>query len=273
MSIESRLSNERLNVKRLSVEQPAAHEELPFDQERDLPSFEEVERMIDEWIKSGHSQNLINIFELQAEEKVLFPDEVSLDESEQRRLLRLIKGYQKNQNWPQFLRAAVAARRLLPTIDSETYMNEGTWESLKEDCLKDRNSALFSAFFRKASMLKMISPKRVADLDLEATRQQSLEALSKLRSNPAKAMTHWTYVKILYPELKKELRPTASELDIMKAVPGEWRNDALNFLPAAADLKILAAEEVKVTDSGVELIMHTPKLHTAQPPAPTTRKF
>ena len=276
---------ERINIKDLTTEEPSKKEGLPFDPEKEItekdwnvirrnlglmfrgrkeshtsfdwPLFfshiaaakllfpEKVNELgIDEHALEemkqdleGHPGTIASFLVMDANIKIFFPGGKGIEtEDFFSDAKKTLQRYRSQENWPYFAYYAMYTAILFPNKISELNIDETAWQGMIDSLGHFRNMEWVDLFARLASEMRLLCPERTSELGLDA------------------AM--WQKIKELFDLYRSE---------------DKW----IGILDLAKSSKLLAAEEIKITDQGLEIIMQRekPEFKEETPPIPQTRKF
>lgn len=126
----------------------------------------------------------------------------------------------------------VIRRLLFPEEEVKNYVTENYWEYIKNDIKQTRDTGNWGSISYLSSMARLLFPDRFSEISNQDDLVSIYQAL------------------------------------IISKNRGKWSD----FLPMAWHLKILSADEVKVTDEGIQLINHAPMIQDILS-IPERRKF
>ena len=165
---------------------------------------------------------------------------------------------EKNHNWTNFAvqaaRTKVVAHTIDLGIDEQALQGMNAW---LEDAKK---SGSWESFSSHASKMKIIDPK--INLGLDQTVLQGIkDSLNKRKLSAEQSGSYVSFLdeavaaKIVVPDIDLGLDQNAWQG--MKAELGKSREAGhwYDFTWVAAEMKILAAEKVEATDTGLEITM------------------
>lgn len=278
---------EKIDIKKLAVEEPEKKSEIKvsFDPEKEITN-EDWERM-KENLKNRRGDNWPNFFIRAVEIKLLFPDRTAELRLDDERVLGAMKEglgkYRQKNKWWQFSEAAMEAKILFPERAAELGLDEQARKEMKKKLDHYKENKSWGEFAEQAMRVKIVFPHKASELGLtEEFWKNQKKRLERPRRN---RYLYWggdfaeraAVMKILFPERVPELGLNKETWEGMEGYLVERRNHGqlANFSKQAINMKILAAEEVKVSDNGLEIIMskEKPKLGKETPPLPETRKF
>lgn len=246
---------DKINIHDLTIEEPEKQTEVPFDPERDIMAedWERIYKKIksDIWVYTS-----IKILDPQfVDKKIIQKQEDSANKTLERK------------EWGSFLTYARHLKIIKPgaKININDEMRRGV-----EAILKDQKIAKnWWDFAWTAMSIKLIDPKFKVDPE----DWEKLENYLSTRSNQADYVRQAMKMRIInqdwnpnwstntWNEIKKELESR------------RVRNDAGEFAEMAAAMKIMAAEEVKSTEKGLEINMKKKSIETEVSQMPEQRNF
>ncbi len=284
-----------MNINQLSVEQPKADKALVFDQERDLDekTWQSIlERAFDE--RKHDETNFIGLAEDLA---VLAPErrkELELTEEIWNKLLNntdeLIDvssttnvGLAFSEDFSDTM---YTLKTLFPEKVHQLSLDEQTHSKLINlyDFLKSRRQDQAEArkVLRLASNIKFLFPqfgdewgestKRGTQIDIIGV--EMLDRLSAEKNWGAFALVS-RQLRYLFPDDKLEYGNAAWKEMRAKLESNRSNEHWFSYAQLAANMKVLAAEKVMVTEQGLELVMPKAKAQLAEqtPGMPDIRKF
>ncbi len=269
---------DRINIHELTIEEPEKQTELLFDVERDI-SKEDWEG-INMKIEGCILNNSWSDYASQAMKvKILDPSKnIGRDDNARQGMERKLDAYKSSNKidneWGSFLSQAMAMKILDPETD--VGLNNDIEQRLGGflDTLRNRPRS----FCFHAMEMKIISPNMVLNIGETIWKEMEKDLESQRVSNNWIAFARDAVaMKILNPAVDLKLDNRAWEgmrakLEYYRVEPNEhWPN----FFEQAMNMKILAAEEVKITDKGLEINMRKKKdsFNTDVPPIPEIKKF
>jgi len=263
-----------LQLEHLEQEEKAPH----FDPERDI-SKEDWEKIKEDLEKMRENKDWRNFSELAKNAVILFPErkkELHLDEEVWKTLKELWEENPEELNWFYFSSKAITIRSLFPERIDELNLGEGVWEKMKEGLEVWRTNKNWLRFFSQAVGMMFFSPEKTEELNLNEeawkAEREMLEYYQdkNLSKDFGYIYSHLENIKqaiILFPEKVRELGLLNEDIwneikgvmeDRRPSDPEGFKNSDI-FTRWAVAMKILAAEEVKVTDKGLEITMRKPK--------------
>lgn len=263
---------ERINIKDLTIEEPEKLADLPFDPEKDIFA-EDWEDMKSGFLKNmreaEHGVNRLHHLNRAIELKTLFPersDELNLGPEIQKELEQL---YDVESRAEYTSEALEKLKVLFPGKFKEIISkkgdpdwNEFKWEKMKEYLEEHRTGTSFSwhDIAGLAVTLKMIHPERISELNLN---DEFVEKIKKSMSMDMEENDMYSFLsdasnfRILFPERVGELNLdnkfwTKAKKEFRSLIRDKKYHHPSTF---AMNMKILAAEDLKFTDRGMEVVM------------------
>ena len=181
-------------------------------------------------------------FQVATNTKIIFPErtpELNLDDELWKKLEGHLRGRIMSQGsgktmWTDIARFAMEARFLFPEKFSQLELGDDVWRGVLKNLEKHLRKELWTSYCQRAAQLRVVFPGRFHELKVKDNWQNARDMLAKLRTNES------------------------------------WNG----FLQLASAMKLLAAEDIKITNRSVEIIMkETPDFKEEIPPIPQTRKF
>ena len=287
---------ERINIKDLTLEEPEKKKEsgLSFDPERDITE-EDWDRMKHEFDKiqekiQGHIHTVPDLYGFSVlgySMKILFTDrlpEGNINDFMGEIFAADLKyepdtGMYSDEFLSFLMHMAILSPQKLRDEMAKYNMGKFTISSLEARLIDGRRND-WHKFSRYAIMVKIIFPKEETGVDFSQEDWRGMkdwldqnQKMSDLRT----VVKHLVAMKILFPDRFHEIDVEAI---IWKSFDKRLTKERVVYmLPAfaelAAYLKLLAAEEIKITDQGLEVIMQKekPEFKKETPPMPQTRKF
>ena len=257
-------TNGKINIHDLSVEAPEREEDdVSFDPKKEI-TREEREKMEMEITDIFNKKQWWRAFEIASSMKSLFPDWQPLQITEENCKDML-------ESWGDCWEPLSWLFTLFPERRAEIRKTTETWE--------------IPSVFEEQIVFLLLFPERRSELSLTNTDWEDIKQdLEEWRAEKDWWNTLWMLrdIRILFPERFKEFSLTPRLINEMKKF---WRKEYLNeeyiankgystALLFAHNLQIIIAEEVKITDKGLELVMSKPKPKLDKiPPQPEMRKF
>jgi len=244
---------DRINIHELTVEEPEKQEGLPFDPERDIT--EKGWNYLKSEFESQHDGNLWFFSYTASQLKILDPlfdlritPEIWESFGDSLNAIR----HHTVKNWDNF--SATAARMKIIDNDKNLNINQNDWRSMQQKLDKLRKQRLWGAFAVHAASMKILDPRIDFKVD-EETRRDMIKEIKNETTFASIFAEHAAAMKIL---------GIAFEVDkffwrMMQEELKEEQAQGKSFSKLAVDMKILVAEEVEVTDKGLEITMPKPK--------------
>ena len=272
---------ERINIKDLTLEEPEKKKsELPFDPERDITE-EDWKRVRESLLSIRQEEHPEFTYpELVKSVKILFPERVSEFNFDDDFLWRRTKLWSQRHGLPSLLDYVFEIKLAFPERISELNLDKLQEINKHIEVYRQRND--WAMFASAAMKMKILFPERIAELHLDETAWVGMkEELEQLRTPDL-----WGYfakramaMKILYPEKSSELNLDSHAWEGMKQDLEKCRAQEhktwWHISEQAIAMKILVAEEIKITDKGLEIIMpkEKPVFKEEVPSMPQRRKF
>ncbi len=232
---EKKPPDEDLKLQDLALEQGESRPELKFDPGTAI-SETDWQNTKNE-LESFRHENRWWVFATRAMcLKILFPDKTAeLDlDPAWQGMKDALESYRQADNWWNFANQAMQLKILFPDKTAELDLNDLAWQGMKNK-LEYYRQGSWHAFADQAMNLKILFPDRTAELDLNDSAWQGMKE-----------------------ELESDRR----------------NNNWGDFTSQATELKILAANEVKVTDQGLEITMRPlESFKSEKKPRPERKNF
>ena len=298
---------ENINIHDLTIEEPEEKQEAVFDPERDITKedWQKMKEKLERLRDSGHWSLFAKTA---AEMKTLDPSlDIPLDEKTWEGIEDDLRDtredvFEKKEPdmapyWGFFIRA-MRIKTLDPSRDIYPELNKIELKESKKELKELGRSGTAIAFGRLAIPIKALGAK-VDISQYEAPWHRMLEELNYYRKSKIGYGSQdfiqqdfielATYMKILHPEKVHELMIGEDEWEKMKTLlekirtvkennqglPPPRKEARMTFSELAMAMKILAAEEVKITESGLKITMPEKKedLENKILPLPERRDF
>ena len=159
--------------------------------------------------------------------------------------------------------------------DLDLNLDQTAWQGMRNQLEKDRVGNHWGDFSTQAMAMKLLNPNQ--ELNINLTDWQGI----KDELNGYRKSGRWGYfseqamaIKLLGPT--QDLRVDQIDWQNMEDFLKMYRLwHVSDFFNHAMSMAILAAEEVKITDKGLEVNMRKPKKSLASevPPMPETKQF
>ncbi|MDO8618645.1 MAG: hypothetical protein Q7R49_01730 [Candidatus Daviesbacteria bacterium] len=181
-----------------------------------------------------------------------------------------------DMNWIDVVDAAMNMQEQLPTVGILFPERISEIDPKALAFYKENTNRQVSSFPDDYLTSKLLSLDLGLNFDAVAMKKMTWRQEKYRKSN----IEYWAYVysslKIIYPEFESYWNVNMSEWRKLKRSLNFLRgNDWFKFASLASSMKILAAEEVNITDQGLELTM--PQVHEPfnlnMPALPEVRKF
>lgn len=296
MALETVIKPEGINIKDLSISNPAEKAKVHFDPIRDM-SDEDWEIIKQESSSLFGSDDKLVHFTLDKLVRFTILDPEKSQElrpkffATVRRDVLALK-YSKQRNY--YARNAKNLKILFPEefLKPEYYDNEA-WEGMAQQLENLSESALnplnttpvdLSRFVQYAIDMKIIDPHKFEDFKIEKSGlfNSIWDRVSKSIENVKSAnfWYHFTYeagnAKLLFPEKVQQLKISGSDWEhMLEYLDTVRKSDEQNLDYMVFNMAVLAAEKVIISDKGLRLIMPRAK-DTRQailPEFPDVRKF
>lgn len=289
MALEKHFNKERINVKKLSLEEPEKEPEiLTFDPERDITK-EDWQNMKDEIDGFRKREDWFFFASKAMEMKTLAPERVSelnLNDNDWQGMKKYLKQCrEKNESewgkWRNFFFVAAGAKILFPERASEINLDDVAWKGSEDLIETNRGMHWWGDILKHAMEVKILAPDKGSELDIIGEREWRL---LKMRLERHREVNNWNNFSSIAMRIKIVFPERVSELKLDKAAWQGMRNELKKFreednrnglISRAMSMKVLASEKVKVTDRGIELAMPKEKkpLKEKIPSIPEARKF
>ena len=257
-------TNGKINIHDLSVEAPEREESnVSFDPEKEI-TREEREKMEEEITKAFNKEAWWRYLLIASHMKSFFPSWEPPRATEEEFQEMLANEF----NWWDSLSGLLS---LFPERREEIRKRAETWE--------------IPSISQEQAYFLVLFPERRSELSLTNTDWENLkQEYEKWRADKDWWGVLWVLreARIFFPERFKEFSLAPRLINEMKKF---WRKEYLNeeyiadkgysnALYFAHNLQIITADEVKITDKGLELVMSKPKPKLDKiPPQPEIRKF
>ena len=172
------------------------------------------------------------------EQELMFDPERDITDEDWKELKLRLELNRSNKRWDNFSKYAMTMKIFFPKRAKELKLDDEAWQGIKED-LESSRGQNWDAFSLRAMEMKILFPERAEELDLNEEAWQGMK--KEMESRHGQRSNFFWY----------------------------------GFARQAMEMKILVAEEVCVTDCGLEITMRKKKVkHRKQiPPLPEQRKF
>ncbi len=268
MAIETRIPAEELNIKNFSVEQerPAGTfdtaTEVTQEDWRAMQSFSQ---------SSGSVDHMLSL-------KILDPNiKFQLTDSWRRGLEAMLKQKSTTDFGSYENVGFLACLRVLKISADQEIIKKAVAAGVRS-IKRSKNQALRSAnkfwnFAYEAGSLKLFKPDAELGIDKRVIEGMKMELEEKRTSNLEEYVEFAARIKLLSVPI--DCQPDQKTWKKMKRKLGEYRDadDWFNFIKLARSLKILAAQEIKIGDEGLELVMPERDQGIAASKIPESKKF
>ena len=273
---------ENVNIHDLTVEEPEKQEVLPFDPEMDITErdWEEMRVCLDRARKQYSRGGILDPYEVAGNMKILNADfEVNFSLEESEKIKKRLKGSLRLER----IKAAVSLKILNTSFGID--FNSNDWQASRESLKRSRSASEWSSFLLEAQREKILNPA----IDLELTPENWQEIKNAIEIQRKKSLEDEKVNIYDYQRFSRlgsamrvidpggDLVVNQSDWETMKQKLDFYReqNNYHVLAELAADMKILAAEKVEVTDEGLEITMPEKKVNLgpATSDTPEQRKF
>lgn len=267
---------DRVNIHELTIEEPEAQSELPFDPERDITDddWKKMKEKLEEFRQGGDFMAWHSFSWQAMEMKILDPKvDLNIDQAAWQGMENELKSYRTTNDWDNFLAQAMKMKIIDPCRDLN--INQVAASGITGRLETYRNDDNNFNFLQTASRMKILGLKEGIDPD-QSVRQFARKQLEVFaRSEQWGFYFNYTrYMKILGLDQDMNLNAVIWQNlhDELKRKRSD--NSSHDLARIAADMTTLAAEEVKVPpNGGLEVTMRKPRLDSCVPPIPETKKF
>ena len=262
----------RINIHELTIEEPEKPSELPFDPERDITE-EDWEKMSN-WLEDFRGQYRDwDVFSRYAMEmKILGQTKnLNLDQTAWQGMKDRLENLREIPRWGDFFSLATGMK----ILDQRQNLNldQAAWQGMQNE-IKGWNDIWKRQHLSLRAMdIKILYPAKELGLN-QANWQTMRDGLEEARNNNWRDFSHQAAaIKVLDPKADLGLDEAVWQ-DMRDELEACRKNGGWGFFCSLVmDMKILAADEVKVTENGLEITMRKPKLTSGVPPMPETKKF
>jgi len=269
---------ERINIKDLTLEEPPKKRELPFDVERDITEedWDKLCRFLEE-ISVDDPARRSSFAYVAMNTKLLYPNKPAEYFEGLAEKIKSSAEQNRPDSYQNFSLIAAALKVLSPEKFSEFHIDNNDWQGMKEVLESYKNGDHWDNFAWHAMKMKIIFPNKTSELFLDENAWFHMEeTLFRHRNNNDRALFAME-MRLLFPEKVLDFRIDKQMWDEMGKALTQSRieNEYYDFSTLAVTMKLLAAEEIKITDQGLEVIMQKEKSEFKEetPPMPQTRKF
>jgi len=267
---------DRINIHELTVEEPEKPSELPFDPERDITE--------EDWgnMKNSLRKQSVDIAYHALNLEIITPGvvrELALNNVDWQRMKVKLDLVREAKNPSAFAEEATAMKILFPERSNELNLDEEIWTMLNDHLNKVyRKGNHWYDFSHLAVEMLILFPHRAVELNLNKEAWKGIHG-ELLRCVPDGDSFYISAknMKLLFPSNMNELVLDKKIWDALKRGLKDRKKwgDWAGFSSRVMAMKILAAEEVKITEKGIEINMHVHKegITTEIPPTPETKQF
>ena len=282
----------RINIHELTIEEPEKPSELPFDPVQKITEedWTTMEELLEHYKESYNERRMFGNekkrvygwdFSNQAKNmRILDPTkDLYLEEDARECMSGELKERRSNKDWAAFSVQAANMKIIDPTQDLG--LNQTAWNGMKKQLeeyrLRDQ-AHQWKNFSAQAMRMKILDPNQDLNLDQSAW-QHMTDELEYYRTGGYWDSFAYQAMIMKVIDQKYDLKLDQAtwqgmrgELEALRQEneTEEWKK----FISLATEMKILAAEEVKVTDRGLEIKMRKDKpLTSSVPPLPETKQF
>lgn len=274
MPIETKIPPEALNIKDLQIDAPE-NDPMIFDVDKEITpeDWQKIRSTTGFSDATGHVGNFLTL-------KILDPDvEFKLTDQWRTEIETMLKQKSTTNFGSQESVSFLGCLKMLKiglNIDNqivEKSVNAGIKQVklAKSKALHHKQNFWNLAY--DAENLKLLKP----DFDLGVNEQVIKEAKNELekqrKDDLEKCFEFAARIRLLNIPLDPQLSP--EEWRIMKVKLHEYKanNDWYHFVKLGKNLKILSAQEIKIDDNGLELVMPERKQGAVTPKIPDSKKF
>jgi len=276
-SLSSFLHLDRLDIGRLTIENPKSEKELPFDAREEITQ-EDWDKMIEALDTHRQGKNWLGFIYLARAMLFVFPerrDELNLDEQVWKGMKQELE-YNKIQHYFRFVSHAVDMWQLFPNRQSELDLTDQDFEKMKqtfEEFYNTENAKNSCAFY--LIFMKTLFPNQSLDLGLTDQAWKEIDdCLERYRSNDQIRFCELAVkMKLLQRDVKLDDQDWGALRQMLEK--NRTENSWGNFAYHSMEMQILAADEAMITPQGeLEIVMRKPKdFNQPKPPMPVVRKF
>lgn len=279
MTLESHLPTERMNIRRLAIEQPEQQAEFVFDPGKEFTDIEwdairdlshaDAERpVIDrcDWLAKIKILNRERFASLDYTDG-LWPD-----------IQQSVRSYRARKNFISLSEILGDIRELAPERITELNLDDECWRSAKRTTEHDAEQGEWSLFIKHALYLRRAYPDHFSKLALNNEERRGLEEyIEKVRKkwggDPPEIMIQ---LRLLFPHRLHDFKPPVAVLKQQReqfyATKQEGNLELAVIM--AWEMKVQLAEKIDYTDHGLELTLPSAKaLVHKNADVPAQRKF
>lgn len=282
MSVRSQ--EEPINIRDLAINEPPKKNELLFDPQVEITNqdLQGVVRLFEAFRDGANVPN--SLLEIAASVKIARPDFLDRLEFNQKsfdQIDRSLKGAEVSL-WKLFSSSAVFTKILFPnrfkSLKVDDVFGEMTQKLTERKSIIKSSALVFttdvSDYYDFASHLAILFPGKFSLQPRDKEWDEINESLASL--NEKERLLFFARVarsrRILFPERDTRL-PHHTWLELKNLIKELQKKPSRRVLiELARDLTILAADEVKITEEGIELISNPQPFPVTQP-LPERRKF
>lgn len=286
MPIESHIPETEINIKDFNLEKPQVDEEgRPFDPERDLGvgTWADMKEILEEYkleVKNGEAENNNMVRDTAVSMKILFPErewELGLTEMLWDNLKHEMKELVKEDKWDELAEQVAYMKILYP----EKMPKEGPslialFRTIKDSYkdIPETNVAQQGYLFYH---MKILYPGREAEFGMDEAFKMRLQnaIVDSLQKQQWHEYSIYAMIyKFLFPEDSASLHLNGEVWKAMKKHLYDSYSTKIDMW-MGKNMKILAAQEINVTEKGLELVMPpTEKMESRPTPSlPEVKKF
>lgn len=273
MAIESRIPTEGLNIKELQTEMPE-NDPIFFDADKEItPDDWRKIRAESGFSESGQVGNFLNL-------KILDPNiEFKLSDEWRIKMETMLKqksttnfGSQESVGFLGSLKMLKIKLNLDPDIiDKATNAGIKQVKLAKSKALNHKWN--FWNFAYDAENLKLLKPDFDLGINEQVIQETEKELEEQRKHDLEKCFEFAARIKLLNIPLDPHLSPEEWQQMKIKLHDYKANNDWYGFVKLAKDLKILSAQEIKIDDNGLKLVMPERQRDVTAPKIPESKKF
>lgn len=251
---------------------PPADKDLPFDTEHEITAedWAHIKNLLTPIPASWEEEDRLPFFTFVLQMKLLFPDrfsELRIGDEHCKQILESINTYRKEKSWEKFASRAYVLKLVFPEKRAELGLDETTWDGLIKQLDQFRMNQEWDNYAQHARYMKGLFPDRISELKLDQEVWRAFSEKIQAYSLKKLSMTEILFmesVQFLFPEKRSALAPTQQTWKEIRATLSKFRaeNRWASFLLLAFCMKCLAAQDIKVTEYGMEIIMPPTRLES-----------
>ena len=292
-SLEQFIHHDRIDIGRLTIENPKPTRDIPFDAERDITKgeWEGMKRIL---LQHRANKQWRDFSILATRLYLLFPNrqaELELNAHDWDAMKQEIDGYKgKNVNYGGRARFEMNSKILFPDRQTEIDTTESEWKIMSAVLDKQQELGDWMGFVELAVRMKVIFSERQEDLKISnQVWEKMLEQLKRHRNfgDLHSFVNMVMYMRLLCPDRQEEIQLTDQDWEKLKNIIDSYHNmpavekDIVEYKywelsRLALFMQILSAERAEITDKG-EINITMPKretdLHQEKTPIPLRRNF